>query len=160
MSNLQSIQYCGRFGILLALSAFALGFLSVIIADKEGQTLPQVVSAQAPIYPRILQAAHLEGVVRLRVTTDGKRALSVDSISGPAMLVQAATENVKTWEFLEHSAMTFETTFTYSLLESSCDKGCNCYSLEEPSVLLRLPKEADIKAQEIIDCDPVVMDED
>ena len=45
--------------------------------------LPHVITAQAPLYPEILQKAHFEGIVRLRVTTDGKRPSTITIIDGP-----------------------------------------------------------------------------
>jgi hypothetical protein len=129
--------------------------LTTIFAAQEGKPLPRVVSAQAPFYPRVLQVAHYEGIVRLRVTTDGKRASSIETLSGQPMLARAATENVPTWEFEQHRSTTFETTFRFRLLETECGKSCKCKTVEAPAVVLRLPAEIDISAEEVHTCDPV-----
>jgi hypothetical protein len=117
--------------------------------------LPHVVKAEAPLYPPILQMAHFEGVVHLRVTTDGKRASTITTIDGQALLARAATENVRTWEFDGRAPMTFDTTFEYKLLESECDDDCTwCGSVERPTVRLRLPTEVRVEAEEVVLCDP------
>jgi hypothetical protein len=116
--------------------------------------MPTVTAGQVPIYPDILRKAHIDGTVKLRVTTDGRRVSRVDAIEGQPMLVKAATENVKTWEFDAHAAMSFDVVFRYRLLEATCDDKCRCDSLERPSTVLRLPSEVDINATEAMICDP------
>ncbi len=130
-----------------------------VLANDEPVTnpklLPRVIKARAPLYPEILQKAHFEGVVRLRVTTDGSRPSSITTISGQTMLARAATENVMTWEFDRHSPTTFDTTFEYRLLKSHCDPGCTwCGSTERPTLLLRLPSEVHVEAEAFLTCDP------
>ena len=136
--------------------------LSVLVARASGEAptnpklLPHVVKAEAPLYPPILQKAHIEGLVRLRVTTDGKRPSTITTIEGQAMLARAATENVQTWELDGRSATTFDTRFEYRLLESHCDPGCTwCGSTERPTVLLRLPSDVRVEAEAVTTCDPV-----
>ncbi|HUK42796.1 MAG TPA: energy transducer TonB, partial [Candidatus Acidoferrales bacterium] len=116
--------------------------------------MPSVTSASVPLYPRITQQAHIEGVVRLRISTDGNRVASVGVQSGQPMLAQAAQENVKTWQFEPHSPTTFDVTFRYNLLPSKCDAECSCDSAEKPSVLLQLPIEVEVNAKELTVCDP------
>lgn len=136
-----------------ALVLFLLG-MGVIMAVGQQKPLPSVTSASVPLYPRITQQAHIGGVVRLRVSTDGNRVASVEIQSGQPMLAQAAQENVKTWQFEPHSPMTFEVTFRYKLLPSKCDAECNCDSAEKPSVLLQLPTDVEVNAKELMVCDP------
>jgi TonB family protein len=136
-----------------ALVLFLLG-MGALMAVGQQKTLPSVTSASVPLYPRITQQAHIEGVVRLRISTDGNRVASVEVQSGQPMLAQAAQENVKTWQFEPHSPTTFEVTFRYKLLPSKCDAECNCDSAEKPSVLLQLPAEVEVNAKELMVCDP------
>ena len=137
-----------------ALVLFILG-LGATLAVSQQTPLPSVISASVPFYPRISQQAHIEGVVRLRISTDGKRAVSVEVESGQPMLARAAQDNVKTWQFDPHNPMTFEATFQYKLLPSRCDAECNtCDSVEKPSVLLRLPSQVEVNARELMTCDP------
>jgi len=124
-----------------ALAFFILG-MGAIMAVGQQKPVPSVVSASVPLYPRITQQAHIEGVVRLRISTDGNRVLA-----------QAAQENVKTWQFEQHSPTTFEVTFRYKLLPSKCDAKCNCDSAEKPSVLLQLPTDVEVNAKELMVCD-------
>jgi TonB family protein len=134
------------------LVVFILG-MGAIMAIGQQKPVPSVVSASVPIYPRITQQAHIEGVVRLRISTDGNRVASVEVESGQPMLAQAAQENVKTWQFEQHSPTTFEVTFRYKLLPSKCDAKCNCDSAEKPSVLLQLPTDVEVNAKELMVCD-------
>jgi hypothetical protein len=116
--------------------------------------VPIVANAQVPFYPEILRKAHIEGTVKLTVTTDGKRVSKLDAVEGQPMLVTAATENVKTWVFEAHDATSFGVTFKYRLLEAHCDAECRCDSLERPGTMLRLPTEVNINATEAMICDP------
>jgi TonB family protein len=136
-----------------ALILFILGMGAIMAVGQQKKPLPAVLSASVPFYPRIPQAAHIEGVVRLRISTDGNRAASVEIQSGQPMLAQAAQDNVKTWQFEPHSPTTFEATFHYRLLPSKCDAECNCDSVEKPSVLLVLPTDVEVNAKELMVCD-------
>ena len=115
---------------------------------------PALTSAAVPFYPRVPQQAHIEGEVRLRLSTDGNRVTNVEVESGQPMLVQAAKENVKTWQFERHAPTSFETTFRYRLFPSKCDSQCNCGGVEKGTVLLRLPTEAEVSAETLMTCDP------
>ena len=139
---------------LLTMSIFACLTWSMLFAAEPPAQFPTVVGVQVPVYPKILRAAHYDGVVRLRVSTDGRRAVTIDQISGQAMLVKAAAENVKTWEFEQHKPTSFEVLFRFRLLPSTCDSECNCSTVEPPSVVLRLPTEVEITAPTLMTCDP------
>ncbi len=124
------------------------------LAQPRDKPLPLVVSASAPFYPPIPRQAHIEGVIRLRLLTDGNRVSQIHVESGPPLLVQAAEENVKTWEFKQHTPVTFETTFQYKLLPSKCDSKCNCDDRENGTAHLHLPTEVEVSAKADITCDP------
>jgi hypothetical protein len=117
--------------------------------------LPVVVAASVPFYPRICQMAHIVGIVQLRIHTDGSRASTIDVESGQPMLAKAAQENVGTWRFQQHSPTTFEVTFHYNLLDSTCDAQCECGSKEKESVLLQFPNTVEVNAAEVMTCAPV-----
>jgi TonB family protein len=134
-------------------------FLSASSAaqDKPKETrvsLPKVASAFVPFYPSLARQTRIQGVVTLRLSTDGKRVSAVDAESGPPMLVQAANENVKTWQFEPHAPTSFEVKFRYRLLDSKCDSECNCGSEEKPSVVLQLPADVEVSAESLMLCDP------
>jgi Gram-negative bacterial TonB protein C-terminal len=136
-----------------ALVLFILG-MGAIMAVGQQKSLPSVISASVPLYPRTPQVAHIEGVVRLLISTDGNRVVSVEVQSGQPMLAHAAQDNIKTWQFEQHSPTTFEATFQYRLLLSKCDAECYCASAEKPSVLLHLPTDVEVNAKELMVCDP------
>lgn len=58
------------------------------------------INKVAPIYPELARQARVEGTVRLHILieTDG-RVIEVTFVSGPPMLVQAAINAVKQWQF-------------------------------------------------------------
>jgi TonB family protein len=142
-----------RLLLLLMLGVAALA--SGQSATQQAKTpVPALASAAVPFYPRVPQQAHIEGVVRLRISTDGNRVASVEVESGQPMLVQAAKENVKTWQFERHAPTSFETTFRYRIFPTKCDSQCNCEGVEKRTVLLRLPTEAEVSAEELMTCDP------
>jgi TonB family protein len=136
-----------------ALILFLLGMGAIMAFGQQKGPLPAVLGASVPFYPRLPQAAHIEGVVRLLISTDGNRVASVEVQSGQPMLAQAAQDNVKTWQFEPHSPTTFEATFRYRLLASRCDAKCNCHNIEKPSVLLQLPGDVEVNAEELMVCD-------
>jgi hypothetical protein len=118
--------------------------------------VPDLASAAVPFYPRLAQMARIQGVVTLRLSTDGKRVSAIEGESGPPMLVKAAKENVGTWQFEQHTPTSFETTFRYRLFDSKCDSQCNCGGVEKRTALLRLPTEVEVSAETLMTCDPAV----
>lgn len=127
--------------------------------DKPAESkldLPKVIDASAPFYPPLAQQARIQGVVTLRVSTDGKRVSAVEAESGHPILVEAATTNVKTWEFKPHAPTAFETTFRYRLLDVKCDPQCKCESVEKEAVVLQLPSSVEVSAAVLMLCDPAV----
>jgi len=123
-------------------------------AQQTKAKLPRVASASVPLYPRFAPPARIQGVVTLRLSTDGKRVSTISDASGPLMLVQAAKENVRTWQFEPHRPTSFEVTFHYKLLPAKCDSECFCDSEEKESVVLQLPTNVDVSAKEYTICDP------
>jgi TonB family protein len=136
--------------------AFLIASLSAFASAQGTKAPPALASAAVPFYPRVPQQAHIEGEVRLRISTDGNRVTTVEVESGQPMLAQAAKENVKTWQFERHTPTSFETTFRYRLIPSKCDSQCNCGGVEKGTVLLHLPTEAEVSAETLMTCDPAV----
>jgi|GEM_PF-1967134 len=128
-----------------------LGFgATMSTAQQSKEPLPTVATAGVPFYPPVARVARIEGVVHLRLSTDGKRVSAISVESGPPALVQAAQENVRTWQFKDHSPTTFEATFRYKMLsESECE-------MDSGTVLLRLPTEVEVSARGVQTCDPTV----
>lgn len=122
-------------------------------------SLPKVVSASVPFYPELARETRIQGDVRLRVSTDGKRVSAINPENGHRLLVNAAKENVQTWQFAPHKATSFEVTFRYTLFIPQCDSECNCDKGERgemESVVLHLPTQAEISAPTSLTCDPAV----
>jgi hypothetical protein len=116
--------------------------------DQQVEELPIVSAASMPLYPRTAHLAHIQGQVRIRVTTDGNKVVSFDDESGPPMLVKAAEENLWTWRFEKHKSTTFFVTFDYRIEgESACTIG-------NASVVLHLPSEIQISVKGVYTCDP------
>lgn len=130
---------------------------SPLPAQKTTSDLPRVIRASVPFYPELARQTRIEGTVTLRVSTDGKLVSVIGTGSGHPMLVEAATENVKTWEFNPHPPASFEVTFRYRLFIPKCDSECNCdrgEGGETESVVLHLPIDADVSAPTLLTCDP------
>ncbi len=138
-----------RAGHVLVLLTLGLG-ASMSIAQQSKDSLPTVITASVPFYPPAARVAGIEGVVRLRLSTDGKSVSAVSSQTGPPALIRAAEENVRTWKFKEHSPATFDATFQYKLLpEADC-------GIDDGTVLLRLPTEVEVIAKRVKTCDPIL----
>jgi hypothetical protein len=131
------------FGVLGALYVGAAGS-----AQKPGVVLPQVVHTDVPYYPPLARAAHLEGAVRVRVTTDGLKVVVVHVEDGPKLLQEATEKTVQSWEFFKHEPTSFEVTFNYKLADDIHP------NLNGPTVVLRLPTEVEIATTTLVISDP------
>jgi hypothetical protein len=109
---------------------------------------PVVLDAAVPFYPNNARLAHIEGVVRLQVSTNEETVSRIELLDGPLTLATAAKENVKTWRLKWHSQDTFVATFRYKLLP---DLACLA---DNGTVVLRLPLEVEVSAKGIQTCDP------
>jgi TonB family protein len=96
-----------------------------IQAAKSGSGInfsPKPVKTVAPIYPAEAKAAHIQGVVVLRVTLDENGAVTdVEAESGPPALVKAAIDAVRQWQFSNPSQAPVTTTVTinFTLADST-----------------------------------------
>jgi hypothetical protein len=134
---------------LLSVGFFALAVSLVAAQAQDADQGPPIVAAAAmPLYPTIAVAARVEGVVKIRVTTNGKSVASLQTLSGSAMLVQEAKKDIQTWTFDQHSPTTFVTTFEYHFEDPpSCT-----YTNSE--VTARLPLEVHVNIRRLQTCDP------
>lgn len=156
MSFAQRLRNRSRFAIMGMLIGF-ISFVAATAAAQSRKPLPIVVTASVPFYPSIARAAHITGDVHLRISTDGKRVSAISVESGPPMLVAAAEENIRTWEFKELHPTMFETTFHYKLVPSKCDARCDCdFESDSGTVLLKLPADVEVTAKTMEPCDPAV----
>ena len=144
-----------RPGFAAAVMLLVVGSGILVAAAQQGKApLPRIVHASIPLYPPLAQQAAIQGLVTLRVSTDGKRVSTVNGGSGPPLLVRTATENVKTWEFAPHAPTSFEVTFDYKLsLPPDCE--CtNCDGPEKQTLVLHLPTRVEVSAVIPGTCDP------
>lgn len=148
MSYLEAMQKLGiglrsariaHFRRNLSASILIVACISYVSAAQEASSaLPEVIQASVPLYPADALAAHISGVVHLHVTTDGKAVTGTSEESGPAVLVKAAGESVRTWGFAQHAATSFDVTFNYKLADSTkCETGSR-------TVVLHLPREVEV----------------
>jgi hypothetical protein len=136
-----------RWACMCVLSAICLAG-SNSTAQQSKDDVPIVVRASVPFYPRLARAARVEGDVHLLLSTDGTRVSAVTVKSGPPMLIPAAEENVRTWEFKNDIPMKFAVTFRYKVLpESACE-------IDDGTIVLRLPTEVEVSARGVQTCDP------
>jgi acetyl esterase/lipase len=88
-------------------------------SDKGRANIPVVVHHAEATYPPISLVAHIEGDVRLKITTDGESVVSAEAISGPPLLLQTAMANAKSLEFAPHKATTFVITYRFRVVNTA-----------------------------------------
>jgi Gram-negative bacterial TonB protein C-terminal len=116
--------------------------------QRSHQALPRVLTMAVPTYPSVARAAHVEGLVHIKVTTDGHSVSNAEVQDGARLLAVPAEDNVRTWQFSPHDPITFVVTYRYKLLARA--KGQNSL----PSVLLRLPTDVEVSAMPRETVDP------
>jgi len=117
-------------------------------SQASSETLPVIVAGAMPSYPLIAVHAHIEGVVKIKVTTNGEAISNLESISGPAMLVAAARETIQTWKFVKHHPTQFVASFTYRI------SGTAHCEFTNPTIVTHLPLEVEITSDGLQTCDP------
>ena len=101
---------------------------------------PKVSFASVPLYPPGATAANIEGIVRVKVATDGHKVISVVAKKGHPVLARAAEANALTWQFDVQESTTFTVTYLYKLVDD-IDAVQN-----NPRVILRLPTDVEVDA--------------
>lgn len=86
-------------------------------AQEPARVLPGVIDHGPIVYPAIARAAHVQGPVHLRITTDGHAVSNVEVVDGPPLIANAAAENAQTWKFVDHTPGTFEVTYDFKFLD-------------------------------------------
>jgi TonB family protein len=114
-------------------------YAAVAQAAPNASETPVVKSGAIPTYPDLARAARLQGAVQLQVTTNGVRVTNVVGSGAHKMLVDAAEQNIRTWEFYGHTPQTFTVTFVYKLDEPEV------YPFANSRVLLELPNRVEIR---------------
>lgn len=122
--------------LVVALVAFA-----GVVAQQSKITLPMVAGAAVPLYPPMARISNIEGVVHVKVTTDGHRVVGTRVEDGHNLLAAAAEENARTWQFATHEPTTFTVTYRYKLVTKWKDDPNN------PTVVLRFPNEVEVSTR-------------
>jgi outer membrane biosynthesis protein TonB len=133
-----------RFRQFSIVPALLLPFLVAPNAQESSIAMPTLIEHSSITYPAIARTAHVEGQVRLRITTDGRAVRSVVVIDGPLLLAKAATENAQSWKFVDHAPGTFEVTFNFKFLDDKTE------FLDEPGIvdIAVLPQEYNEKSDD------------
>src|SRR5882762_2968741 len=83
--------------------SFLVNASTVAQAPELKAALPMVASASVPLYPPLAHTANIEGVVHVRITTDGQRVKIAHAEDGPKLLAAAAEENAITTRTIQSS---------------------------------------------------------
>ena len=129
--------------LLLTISVLV---LSTAIAQQPKASMPMVAGAAVPLYPPLARAAHVQGVVHVKITTDGTKVTAAHAEDGHRLLAVAAEENARTWLFTKHEPTSFTVTYRYRI---STDGDPN-----NPTVTLRFPTDVEVSTAPLVLSDP------
>jgi hypothetical protein len=79
---------------------------------ENAQVTTGVTAFECPTYPPSARRIRLQGMVRLQVTTDGKKITNL-KVTGHPMLAHDAEENIRTWKFSDKAPTNFFVTYLY-----------------------------------------------
>lgn len=79
--------------------------------------LPTVAAAPVPLYPPLARAVNAQGVVHIEVQTDGHKVIQAHAKQANKLLIGAAEDNAKNWQFSTHTPVTFTITYNYRLAD-------------------------------------------
>jgi outer membrane biosynthesis protein TonB len=85
-------------------------------AEENVIPVPEITQSKQPEYPMLPLEAHIEGQVRMSVSTDTYCVGKVTTQSSDLLLAQSAEANIQSWWFDLHKPGTFNVTFNYRLL--------------------------------------------
>jgi hypothetical protein len=97
--------------LLLLLVSYA---FTVWPTVAQNEALPTVSGFECPTYPPKAASMRLQGTVKLQVTTDGHQVVQVKPLSGHPVLAEAASKNVRTWKFADHTPTTLTGVYVYA----------------------------------------------
>ena len=106
------------------------------------QAPPAIAATSLPMYPPLARAARVEGVVHVRIRTDGTRAVSARAEDGAQLLAQSAEANALTWRFQVHGPTELVLTYTYRI--------DSALAAEELVVRLHYPLHVDVSTAPLV----------
>jgi hypothetical protein len=98
--------------------------------------LPMVSAAPVPLYPPLARHTNTQGFVHVRVQTDGHKVIQAHAEETNKLLVGAAEDNAKDWQFSTHTPLTFTITYRYRLADEC--------GVNNPTVTLHLPTDVEV----------------
>src|ERR1700677_5327973 len=87
--------------------------------QQPAEVVPQATVQTNPTYPPIAVTAHIQGDVRVKVTTDGTSVVNAEVESGPPLLQFNTLKGVRTWKFASHTPASFYLMFRFKLMEGN-----------------------------------------
>ena len=125
--------------------------LLIVTVAESGQqagkaSLPVVIAAAVPLYPIGPHTVNIQGIVRIRISTDGRRLIDtrIEDDGGNVALARTAQENARTWQFSNHEPTSFTVTYHYILVDRLPDIESNALNSK---VVLRFPTDVEVYAQ-------------
>jgi len=113
---------------------------------------PLVLRADAPVYPPLARMAKITGKIEAEFTIQNGEVVKAVAKTGHPFLVNATTENIRSWRFAPEANGTFTATFVYELL------GSETATMKNPKVEMQLPAFVKITAAptkpSCNDCEP------
>jgi len=140
--------------IVFATLASIANFAGAHAQDSLARPSAVVVHAEVPQYPVLALAGRLSGSVHLHVAVAGGEVVKTesDSPSQLQILINAATENVKTWRFAHDATGTFDVTYAFELRKDEA------VVPENPHIEMELPSFVKLVARPVRptcqDCGP------
>jgi len=122
---------------LILLVGFSISGIAVsqnVTPPAQGDDALVIQHAEMPLYPGMAKVARVSGTVRVEVTVKDGSVVNTEVLQSSApILVNATTQNLKTWKFLPKTNAKFTTTFVYVLEKKEAD------SPENPRIEMQLP---------------------
>jgi uncharacterized iron-regulated membrane protein len=106
------------------------------IGQEPTPALPMVSAAPVPLYPLLARHTNTQGIIHVKIQTDGQKVVQAHAEETNKLLSVAAEENAKNWEFSKHTPVTFTITYRYRLT-NECDSN-------NPTVTLHLPTKVEV----------------
>jgi hypothetical protein len=138
--------------IVLLASLIVVGITNVY--GKNSLTQDTVLHADLPFYPALAVEGRLSGTVHLHVAVEDGTVSKVESDSPPKLrvLINAASENVKTWRFAHGVRGEFDVSYRFELRENEGVLSSN------PHIEMDLPMSVNLMARPVgpicQDCGP------
>ena len=69
------------------------------IGQEQTPALPMVSTAPVPLYPPLARQTNTQGIIHVKIQTDGQKVVQTGVEETNKLLSTAAKENAKIWEF-------------------------------------------------------------